>query len=394
MPSFENTRIAFSDKTTSQLRKAYRLFLLVKSPNLVRIGSWFLDAAVKMNFPLRWALNKTVFAHFCGGETLEESVNTIESFGKYNIRSIMDYAAEGAQTEKEFDEARDRILATIELARENKNIGFAVFKFTGLGRFDLFEKASIQLYLKPTEQREFQRIINRAYAICQLAYDYNVPVMIDAEESWIQIAIDSIVEELMIKFNKVKPVVYHTLQLYRIDRLFYLKKLVTDAPQQNYSPGFKIVRGAYMEMERLRAIKKEYASPIYPDKESTDSAFNEAMRFCFENIDKLALCIGTHNEESCLEAIQLMKLNNLKNDHERIHFSQLMGMSDHISYNLAQEGYNVSKYVPYGPLRLVMPYLIRRAQENTSVAGQTGRELYLIKKELKRRKNSPSTITT
>jgi proline dehydrogenase len=387
MHSFENTQIAFSDKTTAELKKAYWLFRMVKNPFLVKIGSLFLDTAIKINLPLKWALKKTVFAHFCGGETIEESEKAITALAKYNIKSILDYAAEGIETEKEFDEARDRILATIEMAKKNSDIGFAVFKFTGIARFNLLEKVSSQAHLDKKHQQELERIRERAFMICQIAFNYNIPVMIDAEETWIQNAIDQIVEELMEKFNRERPLVFHTVQMYRTDRLYYLKQLATEATRKGYFSAFKIVRGAYMEKERERATQYKYASPIHPDKQATDTAFNEALKFCIGNIDNMALCIGTHNEESCQEAIHQMNIHDLEKNHPHIFFSQLKGMSDHISYNLALDGYNVSKYVPYGPLKLVMPYLIRRAEENTSVAGQTGRELFLLKKELRRRKN-------
>jgi proline dehydrogenase len=386
MESFDNTRIAFSDKSTTYLKKAFRLFWMVKNPALVKFGSLMLSIANKLHFPLHWALKKTVFDHFCGGETLEESKSAINTLAKNNIKTVLDYAAEGIEAEKEFEKATERIIATIELGKTNQNIGFAVFKFSGIAKFAVLEKVSGQEFLNKTEQQEYARIKERALRICQKAYKAGVPVMIDAEESWIQDAIDMMVEELMETFNKESAVVFHTIQLYRIDKLYYLKKLVATAKEKNYIPGFKLVRGAYMEKERLRATKKGYTSPIQPDKSSSDSAFNDAVKFCLSNINNLAVCIGTHNEESCLEAIHLMDINELEKNHERINFSQLKGMSDHISYNLAANGYNVSKYVPYGPLRLVMPYLIRRAQENTSVAGQTGRELFLIRKELKRRK--------
>lgn len=385
MLSFENTAVAFSGKSNQELKRAHKLFWLVKNRSLVRTGSFFLNLANAINFPLSWALKKNVFQHFCGGETLEECQPTISRFGRLNIKAILDYAAEGAESEKAFDEAKDRILATIDLAKTEPNIGFAVFKFTGIARFELLEKISAQSLLSKSEQKEFERVKNRAHEICQYGYQNSVPVMIDAEESWIQDAVDDVVEELMLTYNNTAPIVYHTVQLYRIDKLFYLKNLVTKLKEKKCIPGFKLVRGAYMEKERKRAEKFDYSSPIHPDKKGTDGAFNDALKFCINNIDNLSVCIGSHNEESNKEAVHMMHINDFENSHERIYFSQLMGMSDHISNNLANHGYNVSKYVPYGPLKLAMPYLIRRAQENTSVAGQTNRELFLIRKELKRR---------
>jgi len=385
MLSFENTAIAFSGKSNQELKRAHRLFWLVKNPSLVKTGSFFLRLANIINLPIGWALKKNVFQHFCGGETLEECQPTIKQLGQRNIKAILDYAAEGAESEKAFDEAKDRIISTIELAKTDSNIGFAVFKFTGIARFQLLEKISSQSFLSKKEQEEFERVKERANEICKRGYQNSVPVMIDAEESWIQNAIDDLVEELMLSYNHNGPIVYQTVQLYRIDKLYYLKELFTKLKENRCIPGFKLVRGAYMEKERKRAEKLGYASPIHPDKNSTDGAFNDAMKFCINNNEFLSVCIGSHNEQSNLEAAYLMDVNNIAKNHERIHFSQLMGMSDHISNNLASDGYNVSKYVPYGPLRLAMPYLIRRAQENTSVAGQTNRELFLIRKELKRR---------
>lgn len=386
MLSFDNTEIAFADKTTPKLKKAYWLFWLVKSPWLVNLGGWLLTFANKVHLPLRWALKKTVFDHFCGGESLEDSQDTINSLGMKNIKSVLDYTAEGGKKEKEFDEATNRIIATIELGKTNRNIGFAVFKFSGIARFRLLEKASDENMLSEEELEEFARVKNRAERICSKAREMDIPLMIDAEESWVQETIDRLAEELMEKYNREKPIVFHTLQLYRIDKLFYLKKLATESKEKGFRAAFKLVRGAYMEKERQRANNFGYVSPIHPDKLSTDKAFNEAVRFCMEDIDQIAVCIGSHNEVSNLKAIQIMNEKEIIPDHPNVLFSQLKGMSDHISYNLANAGYHVSKYVPYGPLKMALPYLIRRAQENTSVAGQTGRELFLIKKELKRRK--------
>ena len=386
MISFDDTRIAFADKTTAELKKAWWMFILVKNPGLVKVGSVLLNVANRIRFPLRWALKTTVFEHFCGGETIEECKDTLNKFSDSGIKAVLDYAAEGVQSEKEFDEACERILATIELSRTNNNIGFAVFKFTGIARFALLEKYGNDETLNQKELYEFERVKKRADDICAAARDAGTPVMIDAEETWIQKAVDQIVEYLMEKYNKESHVVFHTLQMYRVDKLYYLKKIHEEAKRKGYLPAFKLVRGAYMEKERERAQKMSYASPIHPDKNGTDSAFNDAVSFCINNIGSVALCIGTHNEVSCQQAVENMLEKGLEPAHDKIYFSQLMGMSDHISYNLTKAGYNVSKYLPYGPIRLVMPYLIRRAEENTSVAGQTGRELFLIKKELKRRR--------
>jgi len=391
MLNFNNTLIAFSGKTTFQLRKAYWMFWLVKRPWMVKVGSFMILIANHLKIPLGWAMKNTVFDHFCGGETLEQCNAAINEMGRSGIKAVLDYAAEGIESENEFDLATDRIIATIELGATNSNIGFAVFKFTGIASFRILEKASNQLIISSHDQEELHRAKQRACRICRKAAQIGLPVMIDAEETWIQDAIDDIAEELMQSFNKETPLVYHTLQMYRTDRFFYLKSLTAKAKEQGFIPAFKLVRGAYMEKERERARKLGYISPIHPDKVATDSAFNEAVKFCIENTHQVSVCVGTHNEESCYKATDLMNMNDLPKNHPGIHFSQLKGMSDHISYNLAGQGYNVSKYLPYGPLPLVIPYLIRRAEENTSVAGQTGRELFLIKKELERRKREQST---
>ncbi len=385
MSLFDNTRVAFADKSNRDLRKAYWMFVMVKSPLLVKTGAVLLQIAIRLSLPIRWILKPTVFDHFCGGETLQDCIPSLESLSKRNVKAVLDYAAEGVETEKEFDEATERILATVELCRTREDVAFAVFKFTGIARFALLEKQSANEILTAEEQQELERAVNRADEICRKSMEAGISVMIDAEESWIQTAVDDIVERLMEKYNRERQVVFHTLQMYRVDRLYYLKNLFARAMEKGYFPAVKLVRGAYMEKERERAMEKDYASPIHLDKNATDDDFDKAVRFCLMHIDTIALCIGTHNENSCQEAIDFMHVHELDANHPNIHFSQLMGMSDHISNNLAIEGYNVCKYLPYGPLKLVMPYLIRRAEENTSVAGQTGRELELIKKELRRR---------
>ncbi len=386
MLSFENTEVAFTDKTVKQLKRALLLFLLLRKQWVVKIGSFFLLLFNRLHLPLKWALKNTVFDHFCGGETIEESQKVMRAFAANNIKTVLDYSAEGLDNEESFEKTKDQIIASIEFSKYHKEIAFAVFKFTGIARFELLEKVNSGVELHANEQSEFQRIRSRADEICHTAVQNELPVMIDAEESWIQNTIDELVESLMSKYNHEKPYVFTTIQLYRIDKLFYLKKMHKNSFDAGFIPAFKLVRGAYMEKERERAARFEYTSPIHPDKLATDKAFDEAVRYCLENKDTLAVCIGTHNEESCLDAIHLMDIFETSKDHKKVHFSQLMGMSDHISYNMAKEGFNVSKYVPFGPLKMVMPYLIRRAEENSSVADQSGRELYLIRQELKRRR--------
>jgi proline dehydrogenase len=297
----------------------------------------------------------------------------------------LDYSVEGKESEIDFDACSTETIATIAKAKNDKNIPFCVFKVTGMARFDLLEKVSSKIALSAPENLEFERIQNRVNSICKAANIAGVPVFIDAEESWIQQAIDNLANQMMVLYNKDKAIVYNTYQLYRKDRLTYLKKSFEAAQQLNYFLGAKLVRGAYMEKERNRAIEKNYPSPIHESKENTDADYDSAVEFCTENISRIAICAGTHNENSSMKLADLMQKRNIPSDTKNIYFSQLLGMSDHISFNLANANFNVAKYVPYGPVNEVLPYLIRRAQENTSVKGQTGRELNLIMKEKARR---------
>lgn len=390
--SFDNTQIAFSSQSDSDLRRSYWLFKLVSSPSVVNVGKHMTALALSIHFPIKWLIKPTIFKHFCGGETVEESRKKMEELAKHNIKSILDYSAEGKESESDFDHCTSEMISIIKEASVNKNIGFAVFKPTGIARFALLEKVSamqdrgqVAALLAQEEKKEFDRVRDRFNRICKSAYDAGVPVFIDAEESWIQRAVDDIVNDMMLTYNKERPVVYNTFQLYRKDRLEYLVECVNRAQKENYFIGAKLVRGAYMEKERERAAARGYASPINETKEQSDSHYDQALLFCLEHLDRVAFCCASHNEKSAMLVVQKMKERNLPADHPHIYFSQLLGMSDHISYNLAAAGYNVSKYVPYGPVRDVLPYLIRRAQENTSVKGQTGRELGLILKERKRR---------
>ncbi|TVR39448.1 MAG: proline dehydrogenase [Bacteroidia bacterium] len=388
MIDFENTAIAFRDKNNKTVRKAYWLFRLIGSPVLVKAGSALLRFALWLGLPVNWVLKPTVFSHFCGGETIEACEKRIQLLGQSNVLTILDYSAEGKETEADFEYTKQQILATIDKSAVSKQVPYAVFKPTGLSRFALLERMQSGAMLSDDETQEFERVKARFDEICAYAVSKNVPVMVDSEESWIQDIADHLVEELMFRYNKEQPMVFNTLQMYRHDRLAYLHNFAVKAGEQGVFVAFKLVRGAYMEKERERAVKKGYPSPIYPDKEATDKAFDEATAFLLDNIRESAVCIGTHNETSCSKAAERMKSLSIKPDHSHVSFAQLLGMSDHISYNLAAAGYNVCKYVPYGPVKTVVPYLIRRAEENTSVAGQTSRELFLIKKEMQRRKSS------
>jgi len=386
--TFENTRVAFHDKSNKELKKAYWLFRMIASSLLVKVGAGFTRFALATRLPVSWALRPTVFNHFCGGETIDSCDATIARLGRSNIKTILDYSAEGKEDDKDLDYTRDQILATMEKARNNPDIPYAVFKPTGIARFALMEKVQAGENLTEDEQQEFERVKGRFLAICERSLELDIPVMVDAEETWIQGIVDEMAEEMMFRFNKEKPLFFTTLQMYRHDRLDYLKNLVYGARKKGVFAAVKLVRGAYMEKERERATQKGYPSPIYPDKPETDKGFDDAVAFCIENYKDVAVCVGTHNELSCAKGAEKMITLGIPRNHPHISFSQLLGMSDHISYNMAAEGFNVTKYVPYGPVRTVVPYLIRRAEENTSVAGQTSRELFLLSTELKRRKQT------
>jgi proline dehydrogenase len=387
MISFDNTEIAFQSKSNSDLNRAYWLFKLIGNPTMVKVGKWSTNTALNIGLPINGLIKKTIFKQFCGGETIQECAKTIANLGKFGIGTILDYSIEGKTKEEDFDATVDEIIATIHAAKNDPTIPFAVFKVTGIGRFDSLEKANNgTTQLTENDRLAFQLIVSRVDKICLSAFENGVPLFIDAEETWIQDAIDAIVRDMMRKYNKEKAIVYNTLQMYRHDRLAFLHAEIEIARAEGFHYGVKLVRGAYMEKERLRAAEKGYPSPIQPDKITCDNDFNHALELVVKNIDSMALCSGSHNEKSALILTDLMTKKQIEKSDKRIYVAQLLGMSDHISYNLAYAGYNVAKYVPYGPVKEVMPYLLRRADENTSVAGQTGRELSLIMTERKRRK--------
>jgi proline dehydrogenase len=382
---FENTEIAFALKSNTELERAYFLFKMIQSEPLVRIGTAITNFALKAHMPVEQLIRASVFDHFCGGIDEDNCMVTIEHMYTKNVHSILDYSVEGKEEEEHFNLALEKTMQNIDFAHEKQSIPFVVFKPTGFGRFALYQKLTEGATLNTDEEKEWQRVIYRYDTACKSAFEKDVPLLVDAEESWMQDAADELLEEMMEKYNKKKAIVFSTLQMYRWDRLDYLKNLYKRAGKKNFFIGMKIVRGAYMEKERDRAEEKGYKSPICEDKQATDDNYNAAIKFMMNN-EKLALFAGTHNEESSYLLMQLAnEMGVLKSD-QRLWFGQLYGMSDHISYNLANEGYNVAKYLPYGPVRDVMPYLIRRAEENTSVAGQTSRELKLLKTERKRRK--------
>ncbi len=386
--SFDDTAVAFSSKSNAELYKMYLLFKSMNSNMFVKLGGSLLNTALKLHLPVKFIIKPTIFNHFCGGETIEESERAIQELGKYNIGTILDYSVEGEGSEKSFDQTRDEILRTVEKARGNKHIPFSVFKVTGLVDIKLLEKVQAKQELNANERAAYERGRDRINAICKRCFEADVRVFVDAEESWIQETIDNLTYEMMELYNKERAIVYNTYQLYRHDRLDAIKRDYENAVAGGYYLGGKLVRGAYMEKERKRAQEQGYQSPINISKEASDKLFDDALRFCVEHIDRIAICAGTHNEKSSYLLMDLMNKYNIAPGDERIYFAQLFGMSDNLSYNLANAGYNVAKYVPYGPVEAVMPYLLRRANENTAIAGQSSREFLLINKEMERRKKN------
>jgi proline dehydrogenase len=385
MVDFSNTAVAFKGKNESDLNRSYWLFKIISWTWLIKIGPAALKVFLPLHFPIP-IIKATIYKQFCGGETIAECDATINELGKNNVKTILDYSVEGKESEADFDANVIETISTIKKATSTSLIPFSVFKVTGFARFTLLEKINAKENLTSSEIEEFERVKARIDKMCKAAADANVPIFIDAEETWIQNTIDELALEMMRKYNKQKAIVYNTAQMYRWDRLEYLKQLKTLADKEGFYIGMKLVRGAYIEKERERATEKGYKDPMQPTKESTDNDFNAALKFCVENINKIAFCCGTHNEKSSQQLIQLMKEHAIEINDPRVYFAQLLGMSDHISMNLSDASYNVAKYVPYGPVKDVIPYLIRRAEENTSIAGQTGRELSLILKEKERRK--------
>lgn len=390
MVTFNNTKIAFENKNNTQLRKAYWLFKFMGINWLTKIGAVLLKIALFLRLPVKGLVKITVFEHFCGGESIEECETRIQELANFNVKTILDYSAEGKETDEDFDLSMGKAVASIERAKKDTNVPFCVFKVTALMPFDVLKKVSAKEELSEQETLDYQKGRNRIDIICQNAANAGIPLMIDAEESWIQDAIDEIALIMMHRYNRDSAVVYNTAQMYRHDRLEYLKELYRQSVIEGFYIGMKVVRGAYMEKERERAARKGYPSPIQPDKAATDTDYNLAITFCVEHLDKFAICCGTHNEASSQLLTELIEAKGLHRDDKRLFFSQLLGMSDHISFNLSKKDYNVSKYVPYGPVAEVIPYLIRRADENTSIAGQTGRELRLIQEELDRRTREAS----
>lgn len=399
--SFENTENAFAYKSDKELKRARFLFRSMSYQWLVKFGTSMTPWAIRVGLPIKGLIRKTIFKQFVGGETLEETATVAKKLGEYGVQVILDYGVEGGNDEAAFDHATDEFIRVVNYAGTQPNIPFISVKVTGIARFDLLQKLDHSVEqnsgslmkrfskaletLTTDEEMEWQRIQDRLLRICKTAHEKNVGVFIDAEETWVQDPVDVMTILMMEHFNKSRIVVYNTLQLYRHDRLQFLRDSYDAAVQRNFILGAKLVRGAYMEKERRRAEQMNYPSPIQTDKAATDSDFNDAIRFCIDHLDRIALVVASHNEYSNLLTTQLLTQKNLSLNHPRVHFSQLYGMSDNITFNLAIAGCHVSKYLPFGPIKDVIPYLMRRAQENTSVKGQTGRELGLIKKEMQRR---------
>jgi proline dehydrogenase len=393
--SFNDTETAFVAKSNTDLYKSYLLFGAIHYNWLVRQGTGFINFALRAGLPVRGLIKDTLFHQFCGGESIAECEPAIRLMAKHHVGTILDYSVEGEKTEAGFEQTTEETLATIlKAAQMPKEIPFSVFKVTGLAPFSVLEKRSASLTspnalpLLPSDLKAWGHVRERVDRICRAAHEHQVRIFVDAEESWIQPALDSLAYEMMEKYNQERAIVYNTYQVYAVAALDNLRQARTLAVKQGFYLGAKLVRGAYMERERTRAQEMGYPDPIQPTKAATDHDFDAALRFCMDHKQRIALCAGTHNEDSCHYLVALMDKYNVRKDDPNVFFAQLYGMSDNISYNLAKAGYNVAKYLPYGPLEAVMPYLFRRAEENTSVAGQSSRELVLVKRELERRKKA------
>lgn len=385
--SFADTSKAFAHLSDADLKFNYWIFRLMNNPWLTGISTSLAEWALKMKLPVSWAAKPTIFRVFCGGETVQQSLRAVDNLGKYGVGAILDYSVEGQEYEKEFAQTEREILDIISLAEHHPHIPVACIKISGIASNKLLEKLSSDAELNNEERMASALLLKRFERICKEAHRCAVPIYIDAEESWIQGAIDRLVETMMAKYNKERAIVFQTTQMFRHDRLDYLKQLTDKAQREGFIIGVKIVRGAYLDKENKRAEECGYPTPIQPDKASTDRDYNAALAWCIENLSRFEFCAGTHNEYSCKYLSKLMQDAGLPNDHPSIYFSQLYGMSDYMSFNLAAAGYNVSKYLPYGPVKYTLPYLIRRAKENTAIAGQMGKEYQMISEELKRRKS-------
>ena len=383
---FNDTKTAFELKSNKELRRAFYLFKLISYPFLVTLGKALVFLSIKLRLPVNFIIKNTVFDHFCAGINDVDSVRVVDSLASRNVSSYLHYSVEAAQSNADYDQCLESTLKTIDISKNNLNLPFVVFKPTGYGSTDLLEKKSKSIPFSLIEKKEWNRMVNRFRMTFEKAKSINIKVFVDAEESWIQPAIDEIVEEFMIEYNKKDVLIFNTVQMYRKGRLEYLKNLKNKATKSNFKIGIKLVRGAYMEKERLRARRMNYQSPICNSKEDTDNQYNKGLEFMFDNIDLFSIFLGSHNEQSVLNALVIADKMTISKNNQNLYFGQLLGMSDNLTFTLAKNGYNSVKYLPYGPVKDVIPFLIRRAEENTSVSGQTNRELELIKSEVKRRK--------
>ncbi len=384
---FENTKVAFSLKSDAELRKARFMFWVLGNPTMVKLGTWLTLVALQLRLPVKGLIKKTIFSQFCGGVSESDCTPIIEKLSVTGVNSILDYSVEAKEAEAEFDAAMNKKLILIDFANQNEGISFASMKPTALGKFKIWQKKTEGVQLTEPESEGWERIEKRFNSICEKAFDRKVPLLIDAEESWMQDAADELVEKMMRLYNKSEVLIYNTVQCYRWDRMDYVKDLEQKARKGGFKVGVKIVRGAYMEKENERALENNYKSPICISKEETDRNFDEVLRYVMNHLDIFSVFVGSHNEPSTYLAMDLLASKNLPKNHKSVWFGQLYGMSDQISYNLSEKGYNVAKLIPFGPVKEVIPYLIRRAEENTSVSGQTGRELTLLNQELQRRQN-------
>jgi proline dehydrogenase len=385
--NFDDTKVAFEDKSNWDLKRMYFLFYTMNHPAIVKIGIWSTLIAIKLRLPIDWMIKKTIFAQFCGGESLKDSKDTVDRLATYHIHTILDYSVEGEESEEVFDANRDEIIRSLDLAKTSEHIPTGVMKLTGFASFELLEKKQSGAELTSDEEKRFDAFVNRVDQVCAKAVEVNKYLFIDAEETWIQDVVDGVVYQMMEKYNKDHVIVFNTYQMYRLDSLQNLKNAHKQGQEKGFIMGAKLVRGAYMEKERERSIEFNYSDPIHPNKEATDKAYDDAVTYCIENINEVYLCSGTHNETSAKHTAEQMEKHGLSKEDAKVYFAQLFGMSDNLSYILAKEDYNVAKYVPYGPVAKVMPYLMRRAEENTSIAGQSSREFTLVKKEITRRNN-------
>lgn len=385
--NFEDTKTAFEWRNDNELKQTYALFAMMHSPGLVKFGTTMLNLAFQLNLPIKGIVKKTLFKQFCGGETIEDSNETIGILGNYNIGSILDYSIEGAQNDKSFDATEAEIISTILKAKKDENVPFSVFKLTGIAAVSLLEKVHSGELLSSEDETQWKKVVHRVENLCRTAYENDVRIFIDAEETWLQGPVDQLAYDMMVKYNKEKAIVYNTYQMYLHSKLDQLKSDLIKAQKEGFVLGVKLVRGAYMEKEGERAQKLNYPTPIQHTKEATDKDFNSALEFIMKNHKDFALCAGSHNEKSNSLLVTLINRYGIASNDPNFFFAQLFGMSDHISFNLSKVGFNVAKYLPYGPIKEALPYLFRRAEENTSVAGQANRELTLVSQELKRRKS-------